>query len=79
VDVANGVITVIYGNEANAQIQGDTLTITPYESVDLSVVWRCGSAPPPTGALEMGTSGGAATTYVAPTVLDQYMPSACRP
>jgi len=82
VDVLNGVITVIYGNEANAQINGETLTITPYESVDLSVVWRCGNAPAPAGAgvNPMGTSGGGqVAAWVAPTLLDQYMPSACRP
>jgi len=81
VDIANGVITVIYGNEANTQIAGMTLTLTPYESVDLSVIWRCGSAPAPGGAPApsvLGTSGMAPTAYVAPTVLPQYLPSACR-
>ncbi|MEJ2602341.1 MAG: pilin [Gammaproteobacteria bacterium] len=78
VDVANGVIIITYGNEANAQIDGLTLTMTPYESVDLSVVWRCGTAPAPAGTAILGTSGGAATGYVAPTVPDQYLPSACR-
>jgi len=82
VQVANGVITITYGNEANNQITiagQETLTLTPYESVDLSVVWRCGNAPAPAGAALLGTSGGAATAYVAPTVLNQYLPSACRP
>jgi type IV pilus assembly protein PilA len=81
VGVANGVITVTYGNEANAQINNQTLTLTPYESIDLSVVWRCGNAPVPgTPALStMGSNAGAGTTYVAPSVLSQYLPSACRP
>ena len=81
VGVANGVITITYGNEANAQITAggqNTLTLTPYESVDLSVVWRCGYAPVPVGTALLGTSGGAATAYVAPTILPQYAPSACR-
>lgn len=78
VGVANGVITVTYGNEANAQIAGDTLTITPYESTDLSVVWRCGYAAAPANTALLGTAGGAATAYVAPTVAQQYMPAACR-
>jgi len=79
VGVANGVITVTYGNEANAGIQNQTLTLTPYESTDLSVAWRCGNAPAPAGTAPMGTAGGAATAYVAPTVPSQYLPSACRP
>ena len=81
VDVANGVITITYANEANAQIQKagqNTLTLTPYETVDLSVVWRCGNAKAPVGTAPMGTAAGAATAYVAPTVLNQYLPSACR-
>ncbi len=79
VAVVNGVITISYGNEANAQIVGMTLTLTPYESTDLSVVWRCGNAQAPAGTVLMGTAGGAPTADVAPTVLNQYMPSACRP
>ena len=81
VGVANGVITITYGNEANTQITQagqNTLTLTPYESVDLSVVWRCGYAPQPNATQLLGTSGGAATAYVAPTILPQYAPSACR-
>ncbi len=82
VEVEDGVITVTYGNEANQQIDTETLTLTPYESVDLSVVWRCGNAPVPQGVaalVTMGTSGGGnAATYAAPTVLAKYLPSACR-
>jgi len=82
VAVLNGVIIVTYGNEANAQIAAagvNTLTLTPYESADLSVVWRCGSAPAPGGAALLGTSAGAATAYVAPGLPPQYLPAACRP
>ena len=79
VDVQNGVIVITYGNEANAQIDTDTLTLTPYETADLSVVWRCGTSPAPAGLQPMGTSGtGNAAAYIAPTVPDQYLPSACR-
>ena len=78
VDVANGVITVIYGAEANKQIATKTLTLTPYESTDLSVAWRCGTAGIPNGTQPMGTQAGTAVAYVAPTVIDRYLPSACR-
>ncbi|MEL7535963.1 MAG: pilin [Pseudomonadota bacterium] len=83
VGVNNGTITITYGNEANNQITiagQNTLTLTPYESVDLSVVWRCGNALAPAGTNPMGTAGGGAVAaYVAPTVQNQYLPSACRP
>jgi hypothetical protein len=80
VAVVNGVIIVTYGNEANVQITGagaNTLTLTPYESADLSVLWRCGLAPAPAGAALLGTSAGNATAYVAPGLLPQYLPAAC--
>jgi type IV pilus assembly protein PilA len=79
VGVAAGVITVTYGNESNAGILNQTLTLTPYESPDLSVAWRCGNAPAPNGTAILGTAGLAPTAYVAPTVPSQYLPSACRP
>jgi type IV pilus assembly protein PilA len=80
VDVNNGVLIVTFGNEANALINNLTLTTTPYETPDLSVVWRCGNAPAPAGAQLLGTSGGGATAaYQAPTIPSQYLPSSCRP
>jgi type IV pilus assembly protein PilA len=81
VAVVNGTITITYGNEANAQIAGQTLSLTPYESVDLSVVWRCGRAPAPAGTALLGTNGaGVTAAYVAPSagLEDKYLPSTCR-
>ena len=84
VEVVNGTISITYGLEANQQIDTLALALTPYETVDLSVVWRCGHAPAPSGAgvALMGTTGGGnASVYNAgdTTVPDQYLPSACRP
>ena len=80
VDVVDGVLVVTFGNEANASIAGLTLTITPYETAELTVVWRCGSSPAPAGLSPIGTSaGGNAAVYIAPTVPDRYLPASCRP
>ena len=82
VEVANGTVTITYGNEANAVIDGETVSLTPYESVDLSVVWRCGSAPAPANTALLGTAGGGVTAaYAAPSagMLPKYLPAACRP
>jgi type IV pilus assembly protein PilA len=86
VQIQNGTIIITYGNEANAQIDAETLEITPYETADLSVVWRCGEANAPTGAPNtMGTSGmvNAATYTAGGTIVSnaksQYLPAACRP
>jgi len=80
IGVSNGVLVITYGNDASALISGLTLTLTPYETPDLSVVWQCGYAPAPTGLSEMGTAGGGnPAAYIAPTVPAQYLPSICRP
>ena len=80
VDVNNGVLIVTFGNEASAAIATLTVTMTPYETPGLGVVWRCGAAPAPAGAQLMGTSGGGTSAaYLAPTVPLQYLPSSCRP
>ena len=79
-DIDDGVITVTYGFSASAQITGLTFTLTPYETDNFGVVWRCGSAPIPNGLNPMGTSGGGVTSsYSAPTLPGRYLPSACRP
>ncbi len=79
-DVVDGVITVTYGFQASAQIAGLIFTMTPYETNNLGVVWRCGSAPSPAGLSPIGTAGGAnVAAYIAPTVPGAYLPAACRP
>ena len=84
VEVANGAIIITYGNEANAQIQNETLGLTPYESGDLSVMWKCGGAGIPGNGALMGTSGGVNIAVqnngtLAAAGFQQYLPSACRP
>jgi type IV pilus assembly protein PilA len=80
IDVANGTVIVTFGNESNAAIFGLNVTLTPYETPDLSVVWRCGNAPAPVGLSLMGTAGGGnQAVYLAPSVPDQYLPATCRP
>ena len=61
VDVMDGNITVAYGAAANAQITGDTLEITPLVSADNSVLWQCGAAAAPPGAVGGMPMGGAHT------------------
>ena len=79
-DITNGVLIITFGHEANAAISGLNVTMTPYESPELGIVWRCGNAPAPAGLQPLGTTGGSTVAnYTAPTVLDQYLPSACRP
>jgi type IV pilus assembly protein PilA len=80
VDVVNGVITITFGAESNASIAGLDVSVTPYETADRGIVWRCGAAPAPAGLGLLGTAGGGNTAvYTPPTVPLQYLPSSCRP
>jgi len=78
----NGVILVTCGNEANAALKTtpETLGLTPYLSVDNSVVWRCAAAPAPGGGAAIMTgavyNAGSLGTNAA---LNKYLPAACRP
>jgi type IV pilus assembly protein PilA len=77
VDVSTGSIIITYGHEANSKITDAVLQITPYETADASVAWRCGGANAP-GNLTL-TLGNGAATYAAGNVTAKYLPKACRP
>jgi type IV pilus assembly protein PilA len=85
VQVTNGSLTVTYGNEANKILATQTLGLTPYETPDHSVAWRCAAAPQPAGTALLGTAGGGVIAgYVPGTLgstatLNKYLPAACRP
>ncbi len=78
VQVTNGSIIVTFGNKANNAISTKTLQITPYETPDKSVAWRCGYATAPAGTALLGTAAGAATAYASGSVDVKYVPAACR-
>ena len=78
IDVANGVLVIQYGFDSNALIAGRTLTLTPYQTPDRTVVWRCGASAAPAGAVELGTGSGSVAVYLPPTIPEQYLPPNCR-
>jgi type IV pilus assembly protein PilA len=78
-DILNGVITITYANtglqRANAAINGNTVILVPYLSLDNSVSWKCrvtGSTAAPTATIMTG-----ATSAVG-TLPAKYAPSECR-
>jgi type IV pilus assembly protein PilA len=74
VEVVNGRIDVTFGGPlAHQDIIGTVLSLTPYETTGNIVVWRCGNAPPPPGALLNGGAG-----HILPTVDTRYLPASCR-
>ena len=79
VNVVNGRVDIMFGNDAHQDILGDTLSVTPYMTPGGSIAWRCGSAAIPGGAgtAEL-TGGGITSVHLAPTIDERYLPSTCR-
>ena len=79
-----GTILITYSGTApflaNARIEGMTLALQPYLSLNDDVVWRCGISPAnPGGASELDAAGAASTvSNTNTTVLPKYTPSVCR-
>lgn len=85
VEVVDGRIDITYGFEVNSKVDGLVLSLTPYQTEDDSVTWRCGSADVPagTGVELLGTGGTVTAVYDAGTLAavgtQKYVPAACRP
>jgi type IV pilus assembly protein PilA len=80
VNIENGVLVVVFGHEANEEIHGLTVTLTPYETRERGVVWTCGASLPHSGLSLLGTTGGGnAAVRLEPTVPLHYLPATCRP
>jgi type IV pilus assembly protein PilA len=75
ITVANGGITIDFGNEANvSKLAPYKVGLTPGASPNGDVIWRCGTAPVPVGWSGTTTTATAATTDLA----GKYLPSSCR-
>jgi len=75
--IADGGITVFYGNEVNDTIATATVGLTPGASANGDVVWLCGGDPAadaPTGWEGGDTSATAGVTNIE----NKYLPSSCR-
>jgi type IV pilus assembly protein PilA len=73
IDVADGVITIKYGNQANTKIKDALLSLNPGTNSNGDVIWVCGDANPPGGV-----SGYSGPTAGSTTVADKYLPASCR-
>jgi type IV pilus assembly protein PilA len=69
IDVAGGVITIKYGNQANSLILGKFLSLSPGVNPNQDIVWQCGAATAPSSAMQ-----GPGTTDVD----NKYLPASCR-
>jgi len=75
VNVDAGTITVTFGNQSNANITGDFLSMRPLVSAAGDVVWVCGTRAVPTGAVDPGTGGSGADQT---SLEGKYLPANCR-
>jgi type IV pilus assembly protein PilA len=77
ISVSAGSIVIAYGGAAaNAKLatsSNNTLYLIPYVNSNNDVLWECGSAAAPTGAVTAIGTGTAASTTVWP----QYLPTSC--
>jgi type IV pilus assembly protein PilA len=73
VAITAGAIQVTYGLQANTNVAGESLYLTPYTDANNDVIWVCGNHTFPTGA-----TIGLNVTLANTTVQDKYLPQTCR-
>jgi type IV pilus assembly protein PilA len=74
--ISNGTINISYDNDqANANLRSNPiLSLRPMVSANGDVIWVCGRAAPPAGAVDAATASDADTTSVEA----KYLPKTCR-
>ena len=73
VAVTNGRLDVTFsGPRSHPAIIDKTISLTPYVTAGNTVIWRCGNAGVPAGALLLGEN------HLPATVEPRYLPSSCR-
>lgn len=77
VDIDDGRVDVTMGNRVHAEVFGNTISFTPYLTPSGGIVWRCGAAFAPPGAVLL-TGGGVTSAHQAPTIDTRYLPAPCR-
>jgi uncharacterized RDD family membrane protein YckC/Tfp pilus assembly major pilin PilA len=73
VRVQAGVVSIVFGRLAHAQINGKSLLLIPGKDREGNIIWTCGLAAAPAGAHMVLEDMQAETT-----VPKQYLPSMCR-
>jgi hypothetical protein len=78
-EVHDGRLDLRFGPTAYAAIAGQTLSLTPFETVERSVVWICGKQAPSVGLQPLGfAEGGSRTAQTTTSIENRYLPSSCR-
>jgi type IV pilus assembly protein PilA len=69
--IANGVIEITYGSQANSKISGAILQLAPGTDSNNDVIWVCGGAATPSGVTLAASAGGSLSST------PQYLPTSC--
>lgn len=77
VNIFEGRVDVTMGNYVHADVMNNTISFTPYMTPSRGIIWRCGAAPAPAGAVLLN-GGGVESIHQDPTVEPRYLPSTCR-
>jgi len=79
VAIENGRIEIRFGNEAATRLRGQSLYVTPFETMEGEVLWLCGNRKPEVGLYPLGLySGAQPPPPPATTVEARYLPTECR-
>ena len=70
-----GSISATYGLQANAKIAGQNLALNAYTNANNDIVWVCGNAAVPAGAVL--PAGDAVVVSTLATLTPQYVPTTC--
>ena len=77
VNIVDGRVDIVFGNDAHAEIWGESISFTPYTSAGGSIIWRCGASAAPPGTTEL-QGNGVQSQHIAPTIDSRYLVSPCR-
>jgi hypothetical protein len=78
-NIVDGRIDVVFGDTADPAIAGRRISLTPYETADLRIVWICGNDVPGPGLNSLGFArGGPQPVQWKSTIDVRYLPSNCR-
>jgi type IV pilus assembly protein PilA len=79
IDIADGRVEIRFGRAAAAALAQRTLSLTPFETADMQIVWICGNQAPGVGLEPLGFTGGSGQAAQLPTTIERrYLPSTCR-
>jgi len=77
--IVHGRIDLVFGGRARAPIAGRVLSLTPYETATLEIIWICGNRIPGPGLEPLGFSaGGPQAEQRVTTIEARYLPPECR-